>query len=42
MDGSADGEGGKGLTHFPYQSLLGIKNRESFETWLLKTFRNFS
>ena len=41
MDGSADGEGGKGLTHFPYQSLQGIKNKESFEAWLLKTFRNY-
>ena len=34
-------EGGKGLTHFPYQSLQGIKNKESFEAWLLKTFRNY-
>ena len=41
MDGSADGEGGKGLKHFPYQSLQGIKNKDSFEAWLLKTFRNY-
>ena len=34
-------EGGKGLTHFPYQSLQSIKNKESFEVWLLKTFRNY-
>ena len=34
-------EGGKGLTHFPYQSLQGIKNKESFEAWLLKIFRNY-
>lgn len=34
-------EGGKGQAHFPYQSLQGIKNKESFEAWLLKTFRNY-
>ena len=34
-------EGGKGLKHFPYQSLQSIKNKDSFETWLLKTFRNY-
>ena len=34
-------EGGKGLKHFPYQSLQSIKNKDSFEAWLLKTFRNY-
>ena len=34
-------EGGKGLKHFPYQSLHSIKNKDSFEAWLLKTFRNY-
>ncbi len=34
-------EGGKCLTHIPYQSLQSIKNKESFEAWLLKTFRNY-
>ena len=34
-------EGGKGQKHFPYQSLQSIKNKGSFETWLLKTFRNY-
>ena len=26
---------------FPYQSLKRIKNKESFETWVLNTFRNY-
>ena len=26
---------------FPYQALRRIKNKESFETWLLNTFRNY-
>ena len=34
-------EGGKELKHFPYQSLQSIKNKDSFEAWLLKTFRNY-
>ena len=34
-------EGGKGLKHFPYQSVQSIKNKDSFEAWLLKTFRNY-
>ena len=31
---------GKG-NRFPYQSLKRIKNKESFETWVLNTFRNY-
>ena len=27
--------------HYPYQSLQRIKNKDSFETWLLNTFRNY-
>ena len=34
-------EGKDGKNHLPYQSLQRIKNKESFETWLLNTFRNY-
>lgn len=34
-------EGEGGLNRFPYQSLQRIKNKDSFETWLLNTFRNY-
>lgn len=34
-------EGNDGKNRQPYQSLRNIKNKESFETWLLNTFRNY-
>ena len=34
-------EGKDGKNHLPYQSLQRIKNKDSFETWLLNTFRNY-
>ena len=34
-------EGKDGKNRLPYQSLQRIKNKESFETWLLNTFRNY-
>ena len=34
-------EGNNGQNHTPYQSLQCIKNKQSFETWLLNTFRNY-
>ena len=34
-------EGSDGKNRLPYQSLRRIKNKESFETWLLNTFRNY-
>ena len=34
-------EGDNGQNRMPYQSLQRIKNKESFETWLLNTFRNY-
>ena len=34
-------EGKDGKNRLPYQSLQRIKNKDSFETWLLNTFRNY-
>ena len=34
-------EGENGQNHMSYQSLRRIKNKDSFETWLLNTFRNY-
>ena len=34
-------EGEGGLNRFAYQSLQRIKNKDSFKTWLLNTFRNY-
>ena len=34
-------EGKNGLNRTSYQSLQRIKNKDSFETWLLNTFRNY-
>ena len=34
-------EGKDDKNHLPYQSLQRIKNKKSFETWLLNTFRNY-
>ena len=34
-------EGKDGINRLPYQSLQYIKNSDAFETWLLKTFRNY-
>ena len=34
-------EGKDGLNRLPYQSLQRIKNKDSFDTWLLNTFRNY-
>ena len=34
-------EGDGGLNRSPYQSLQRIKNKDSFKTWLLNTFRNY-
>ena len=34
-------EGKVGTNRLPYQSLRRIKNKASFETWLLNTFRNY-
>ena len=34
-------EGEDGQNRQPYQSLLRIKNKDAFETWLLNTFRNY-
>ena len=34
-------EGKNGQNRTPYQSLQRIKNKDSFETWLLNTFRNY-
>ena len=34
-------EGNNGQNHTPYQSFQRIKNLDSFETWLLNTFRNY-
>ena len=34
-------EGNDGQNRTPYQSLQRIKNKDSFETWLLNTFRNY-
>ena len=34
-------EGEGGLNRFTYQSLQRIKNKDSFKTWLLNTFRNY-
>ena len=34
-------EGKTGTSRLPYQSLQRIKKKESFETWILNTFRNY-
>ena len=34
-------EGKEGKNRHPYQSLRHIKKKESFETWLINTFRNY-
>ena len=34
-------EGKNGQNRLPYQSLQRIKNKDSFEAWLLNTFRNY-
>ena len=34
-------EGENGMNRLPYQSLRHIKKKDSFETWLLSTFRNY-
>lgn len=34
-------EGENGQNRMPYQSLRRIKNKDSFEAWLLNTFRNY-
>ena len=34
-------EGKSGLSRTPYQSLRRIRKKESFETWILNTFRNY-
>ncbi len=34
-------EGSDNGFHLPYQSLRRIKNKDTFETWLLNTFRNY-
>ena len=34
-------EGENGMNRLPYQSLRRIKKKDSFETWLLSTFRNY-
>jgi 3-methyladenine DNA glycosylase AlkD len=34
-------EGKDGRNRFPYQSLQNIRRKEAFETWMLKTFRNY-
>ena len=34
-------EGEKGTSRLPYQPLQRIKKKESFETWILNTFRNY-
>ena len=34
-------EGEKGTSRLPYQPLQHIKKKESFETWILNTFRNY-
>ena len=34
-------EGKDGRNRYPYQSLRDIKRKEAFETWMLKTFRNY-
>ena len=34
-------EGREGQNRYPYESMRRIRNKDSFETWLLNTFRNF-